>query len=209
MEINENKKKTQKSSKSKASKDSIKSNKSFTQKTWDELQEIFKIETEKMDLMQNELTKPKNMPEYINDYYKIISIDNSYLPSKKKIICQKFINYYGEQKKDILIDNTKVNIFLQDFWSQTLLFPFDTVFISAIYDKSLKAYCIKMNTIDSNKFGIYGAVKAFLKSFIVVNPEISIIPTYIKYAKNCVRYAFLKNTIKSVTDIDITLSKFL
>ena len=63
-----------------------------------------------------------------------------------------------------------------------------------------------MNTIDSNKFGVYGAVKAFLKSFIVVNPEISIIPTYIKYAKNCVRYAFLKNTIKSVTDIDITLS---
>ena len=206
MENNENNKKNRNISNSKGSKESIKSNTSFSPKTWNEVEEIFKIETEKMDLMQNELTKPKNMPEYINDYYKIISIDNSYLPSKKKITCQKFINYYGEQKKDILIDNTKVNIFLQDFWSQTLLFPFDTVFISAIYDKSLKAYCIKMNTIDSNKFGVYGAVKAFLKSFIVVNPEISIIPTYIKYAKNCVRYAFLKNTIKSVTDIDITLS---
>ena len=57
-----------------------------------------------------------------------------------------------------------------------------------------------MNSID-NKFGPYGAVKAFLRSFIVVNPEISVIPTYIKYAKNCVRYAFLKNVIRSVIDI--------
>jgi hypothetical protein len=66
-----------------------------------------------------------------------------------------------------------------------------------------------MNTIDSNRYGPYGAVKAFLKSFIVVNPEISIIPTYIKYAKNCVREAFLKYTIRSVTDIDITLSTII
>ena len=40
----------------------------------------------------------------------------------------------------------------------------------------------------------------------MVNPDISLIPTYIKYAKNCVRYAFLKNCIRSVSDIDITLS---
>ena len=63
-----------------------------------------------------------------------------------------------------------------------------------------------MNTINSSHYGPYGAVKAFLKSFIVVNPEISIIPTYIKAAKNCVRYSFLKNCIRSVSDIDITLS---
>ena len=62
-----------------------------------------------------------------------------------------------------------------------------------------------MNTVDA-KISPYGAVKAFLKNFIVVNPELSIIPTYIKYAKNCVRYAFLKNTIRSDTDVDITLS---
>ena len=206
MDINESKQKEKKTPICKDSKSSNKSNKSFSQKTWDELQEIFMMESEKNKIMQNDETKPKNFPEQIKDYYKVISVDNSFLPSKKKIICQKFINYYGEKKNDILIDNTKINIYLQDFWAQTLLFPSNTVFISAIYDKSLKAYCIKMNTVDSNRLGPYGAVKAFLKSFIVVNPEISIIPTYIKYAKNCVRYAFLKNTIRSVTDIDITLS---
>ena len=206
MEIKESNNKSKKESKGKLSKESIKSNKSFSQKSWDELQEIFKMETEEMNLIQNDITKPKNNPEQIKDYYKVISIDNSTLPSKKKIICQKFINYYGEKKPDILIDNTKIKVYLQDFWAHTLLFPSDTIFISAIYDKSLKAYCIKMNTIESNKIGPYGSVKAFLKSFIVVNPEISIIPTFIKYAKNCVRYAFLKNAIRSVTDIDITLS---
>ena len=201
MEIIENKK----SSKNKASKESIQSNKSFSQKTWDELQEIFQMEEEKSNIVQNDITKTKNIPEQIKDYYKVISIDDSKLPSKKKIICQKFINYYGEKKEDILIDNTKITIFLQDFWAQTLLFPSDTVFISATYDKSLKSYYIKMNTVDK-KLSPYGGVKAFLKNFIVVNPEISIIPTYIKYAKNCVRYAFLKNSIRSVTDIDITLN---
>ena len=204
MEINENKKKIKKTSKNKESKESVKSNK-FSQKTWDELQEIFQMEDEESNIIQNDLTKQKNFAEQIKDYYKVISIDDSKLPSKKKIICQKFINYYGEKKEDILIDNTKITIIIQDFWAQTLLFPSDTVFISATYDKSLKSYCIKMNTIDA-KISPYGAVKAFLKNFIVVNPELSIIPTYIKYAKNCVRYAFLKNAIRSVTDIDITLS---
>ena len=208
MEINESKKKNKKTSKNKASKESIqsiKTDKSFSQKTWDELQEIFQMEEERSNIIQNDITKPKNIPEQIKDYYKVISIDDSKLPSKKKIICQKFINYYGEKKEDILIDNTKITIYLQDFWAQTLLFPSDIVFISATYDKSLKGYCIKMNFVDK-KISPYGAVKAFLKNFIVVNPEISIIPTYIKYAKNCVRYAFLKNNIRSVTDIDITLS---
>ena len=209
MDINESKKKEKKNPINKVSKDSNRSDKSFSQKTWDELQEIFKMETEKMNLLQNEETKPKNIPEHIKDYYKIISVDDSFLPLKKKIICQKYITYYGEEKNDMLIDNTKIAIYLQDFWAQTLVFPFNTVFVSAIYDKSLKAYCIKMNTIDSNRFGPYGAVKAFLKSFIVVNPELSIIPTYIKYAKTCVRYAFLKHIIRSVTDIDITLSTII
>ena len=207
MEINENKKNSKKPLKTKHSKESNENNCSSSQKAWNELEEI--LEGENMDLFQNEVTKPKNLPEQIKDYYKVISIDNTSLPSKKKIICQKFINFYGEQKDDILIDNTKTIIYLQDFWAQTFLFPNDTVFISALYDKSLKAYIIKMNTIDSNRYGPYGAVKAFLKSFIVVNPEISIIPTYIKYAKNCVREAFLKNTIRSVTDIDITLSTII
>ena len=209
MDINESIKKEKKSSINQKLVESNKTNKSFSQKTWEELQEILKTEEEQMDIIQNDITKPKNMPEQIKDYYKVISIDNSYLPSKKKIICQKYFNYYGEQKNDILIDNTKINIYLQDFWAQTFLFPNDSVFISALYDKSLNAYCIKMNTVDSNKYGPYGGVKAFLKSFIVVNPEISVIPTYIKYAKNCVRYAFLKNTIRSVTDIDITLSTII
>ena len=204
MENNENNKKNRNISNSKGSKESIKSNTSFSPKTWNEVEEIFKKETEKMDTLQNEVTKQKSNPDQIRDYYKVISIDNTYLPSKKKIICQKFVNSYGEQNNDILIDNTKITVYLQDYWAKTLLFISDTVFISAIYDKSLKCYCIKMNTID-NRFGPYGAVKAFLKSFIVVNPEISIIPTNIKYAKNCIRNAFLKNTIRSVIDIDITL----
>ena len=200
MENNKNKKENRNASNSKESKESIIYNNSFSPKTWNEVEEIFKIEAEKMGIIQNEITKQKNILQQIRDYYKVISIDDSNLPSKKKIVCQKFINNYGENTNDILIDNTKITVYLQDYWAKTLLFLSDTVFISALYDKSLKGYCIKMNSID-NKFGPYGAVKAFLRSFIVVNPEISVIPTYIKYAKNCVRYAFLKNVIRSVIDI--------
>ena len=134
MEINENKKNSKKSLKTKHSKESNENNCSSSQKAWNELEEI--LEGENMDLFQNEVTKQKNLPEQIKDYYKVISIDNTSLPSKKKIICQKFINFYGEQKDDILIDNTKTIIYLQDFWAQTFLFPNDTVFISALYDKS-------------------------------------------------------------------------
>ena len=206
MEINESKKKVIKVIKSKSSKESQNSSKSFSEKAWDEVDKVLKMEIDENNLIQNDITKPKKFPEQIKDYFKVISICDSYLPSKKKIVCQKFINYYGEKNNDLLIDDTKIHIFLQDFWSQTLLFPSDNIFVSAIYDKSLKAYTVKMNTIDSNRLGPYGAVKEFLKCFIVVNPEISIIPTYIKYSKNCIRYAFLKNTIRSVTDIDITLS---
>ena len=208
MELDESIKKLKKKSQnsSKSSKDSHPSNKAFSPKTLDQIKDLFDSENKEYNLLQNEVTKPKNVPEQIKDYYKVISIDNSYMPSKKKIICQKFINFYGEKKNDLLIDNTKVIIYLQDYWAETLLFPNDTIFISALYDKSLKAYIIKMNTVNSQIYGPYGAVKAFLKSFIVVNPEISIIPTYIKYTKNCVRYAFLKNCIRSVSDIDITLS---
>ena len=208
MELDESIKKLKKKSQnnSKSSKESHPSNKSFSPKTLEQLKDFFQSENKEYNLLQNDITKPKNFPEQIKDYYKVISIDDSYLPSKKKIICQKFINFYGEKKRDLLIDNTKVTIYLQDFWAETLLFPNDTIFISALYDKSTKAYIIKMNTVNSQRYGPYGAVKAFLKSFIVVNPEISIIPTYIKYSKNCVRYAFLKNCIRSVSDIDITLS---
>ena len=191
---------------SKSSQGSIHSNKSFSPKTWDKLAELFQSENKEYNLLQNDVTKPKNIPEKIKDYYKVVSVDDSFLPSKKKIICQKFLNFFGEQKKDLLIEDSKITIYLQDFWAQTLLYPNDTVFISALYDKSQKSYIIKMNTINSSHYGPYGAVKAFLKSFIVVNPEISIIPTYIKAAKNCVRYSFLKNCIRSVSDIDITLS---
>jgi len=109
MEINENKKNNKKSLKTKHSKESNENNYSSSQKAWNELEEIL---TENMDLLQNEDTKPKNLPEQIKDYYKVISIDNTSLPSKKKIICQKFINFYGEQKDDILIDNTKITIYL-------------------------------------------------------------------------------------------------
>ena len=207
MENIKNQERGKKNIKGKSSKDSEKSNnKSFSKKSLDEVHEIFKMEIDEINLIQNDITKPRKLPDQIKDYFKVISIDESYLPSKKKIVCGKFINYYGEKKKDLLIDDTRINIYLQDFWSQTLIFPNDNIFVSAIYDKNLKAYTVRMNTIDSNIFGPYGAVKEFLKSFIVVNPEIPIIPTYIKYAKNCVRYAFLKNTIRSVTDIDITLS---
>ena len=208
MELDDSIKKLKKKNQNqeKGSKSSHHSNKSFSPENFDNLLDFFQSENREYNLLQNEKTKPKNNPEQIKDYYKVISIDNSCLPSRKKIICQKYINYYGEQKKDILIDDTKITIYLQDFWAQTLLYENDTIFISAIYDKSKKAYIIKMNTINSQQYGPYGAVKAFLKSFIVVNPEISIIPTYIKYAKNCVRYAFLKNCIRSVSDIDITLS---
>ena len=191
---------------SKSSQSSIHSNKSFSPKTWDKLAEFFQSENKEYNLLQNDVTKPKNIPEKIKDYYKVVSVDDSFLPSKKKIICQKFLNFFGEHKKDLLIEDSKITIYLQDFWAQTLLYPNDTVFISALYDKSQKSYIIKMNTINSSHYGPYGAVKAFLKSFIVVNPEISIIPTYIKAAKNCVRYSFLKNCIRSVSDIDITLS---
>ena len=208
MELDESIKKLKRKSQgnSKGSQSSHHTNKSFSPKTLEQLQEFFQSENKEYNLLQNEVTKPKNVPEQIKDYYKVVSIDDSYLPSKKKIICQKFINYFGEQKKDLLIDNTKVTIYLLDFWAQTLLYPNDTIFISALYDKSLKSYIIKMNKINTERYGPYGAVKAFLKSFIVVNPDISIIPTYIKSAKNCVRYAFLKNCIRSVSDIDITLS---
>ena len=208
MELDESIKKLKKKSQnnSKSSKGSYHSNKSLSPQTLEQLNDIFQSENKEYNLLQNEATKPKNLPEQIKDYYKVVSIDDTYLPSKKKIVCQKFINYFGENKKDLLIDNTKVTIYLQDFWSQTLLYPNDTIFISALYDKSIKAYIIKMNTVNSERYGPYGAVKAFLKSFIVVNPDISLIPTYIKYAKNCVRYAFLKNCIRSVSDIDITLS---
>ena len=205
MDSKENKNKNQNKSNNSDSKKSKNSHKSFSQKSWNELEEIFAMEQSQMNILQNDITKQKNIPEQIRDYYKVISIDNSNLPSKKKIICQKFINHYGEKKNDILIDNTKITVYLYDYWAHTLLFVSDTVFISAIYDKALKSYCIKMNIIDSNKYGPYGAVKEFLKSFIVVNPEISIIPTDIKYSKNCVRYAFLKKVIRSVTDIDITI----
>ena len=208
MELDESIKKLKKKSQgnSKGSQSSHHTNKSFSPKTLEQLQEFFQSENKEYNLLQNEVTKPKNVPEQIKDYYKVVSIDDSYLPSKKKIVCQKFINYFGEQKKDLLIDNTKVTIYLLDFWAQTLLYPNDTIFISALYDKSLKSYIIKMNKVNTERYGPYGAVKAFLKSFIVVNPDISIIPTYIKSAKNCVRYAFLKNCIRSVSDIDITLS---
>ena len=208
MELDESIKKLKKKSQgnSKGSQSSHHTNKSFSPKTLEQLQEFFQSENKEYNLLQNEVTKPKNVPEQIKDYYKVVSIDDSCLPSKKKIVCQKFINYFGEQKKDLLIDNTKVTIYLLDFWAQTLLYPNDTIFISALYDKSLKSYIIKMNKINTERYGPYGAVKAFLKSFIVVNPDISIIPTYIKSAKNCVRYAFLKNCIRSVSDIDITLS---
>ena len=208
MELDESIKKLKKKSQnsSKSSQGSYHTNKSFSPKTLEKLNDFFQSENKEYNLLQNDITKPKNVPEQIKDYYKVIYIDDSFLPSKKKIICQKFINFYGEQKKDLLIDNTKVTIYLQDFWAQTLLYPNDTIFISALYDKSLNSYIIKMNTINTSHYGPYGAVKAFLKSFIVVNPDISIIPTYIKSAKNCVRYAFLKNCIRSVSDIDITLS---
>ena len=208
MELDESIKKLKRKSQgnSKGSQSSHHTNKSFSPKTLEQLQEFFQSENKEYNLLQNEVTKPKNVPEQIKDYYKVVSIDDSYLPSKKKIICQKFINYFGEQKKDLLIDNTKVTIYLLDFWAQTLLYSNDTIFISALYDKSLKSYIIKMNKVNTERYGPYGAVKAFLKSFIVVNPDISIIPTYIKSAKNCVRYAFLKNCIRSVSDIDITLS---
>ena len=208
MELDESIKKLKKKSQnnSKSSKGSYHSNKSLSPKTLEQLNEFFQSENKEYNLLQNEQTKPKNPPEQIKDYYKVVSIDDSNLPLKKKIICQKFINFYGERKKDLLIDNTKITIYLLDYWAQTLLFPNDTIFIAALYDKSLKSYIIKMNKVNSEHYGPYGAVKAFLKSFIVVNPDISIIPTYIKSAKNCVRYAFLKNCIRSVSDIDITLS---
>ena len=208
MELDESIKKLKKKSQNqnKGSQGSYHTNKSFSPKTWEQLNEFFQSENKEYNLLQNEATKPKHTPEHLKDYYKVISIDDSFLPSKKKIICQKFVDFFGEQKKDLLIDDTKITIYLQDFWAQTLLYSNDTVFISALYDKSQKAYIIKMNKVNSDRYGPYGAVKAFLKSFIVVNPEISIIPTYIKSAKNCVRYAFLKNCIRSVSDIDITLS---
>ena len=47
MDINESKQKEKKSPISKNPKSSNKSNKSFSQKSWDELQEIFKIESER------------------------------------------------------------------------------------------------------------------------------------------------------------------
>ena len=208
MEFDESIKKLKKKNHnhSKSSQGSINSNKSFSPNTIEKFNEFFQSENKEYNLLQNDVTKPKNIPEQIKDYYKVISIDDSFLPIKKKIVCQKFINFYGEQKKDLLIEDSKITIYLQDYWAQTLLYPNDTVFISALYDKSQKSYIIKMNIISSSHYGPYGAVKAFLKSFIVVNPEISIIPTYIKSAKNCVRYAFLKNCIRSVSDIDITLS---
>ena len=208
MELDESIKQLKKKSQnnSKSSKRSYHSNKPLSPKTLEQMKELFQSENKEYNLLQNEVTKQKNPPEQIKDYYKVVSIDDSNLPLKKKIICQKFINFYGEHKKDLLIDDTKVTIYLQDFWAHTLLYPNDSIFIAALYDKSLKSYIVKMNTVNSPCYGPYGAVKAFLKSFIVVNPDISIIPTYIKAAKNCVRYAFLKNCIKSVSDIDITLS---
>ena len=208
MELDKSIKKLKQKSRSnsKSSHGSHHSNKVFSPKTLEQLNLFFQSENKEYNLLQNDITKPKHMPEQIKDYYKIISIDDSLLPTQKKITCQKYIDFYGEKKNELLIDNTKIIIYLQDFWAQTLLYINDMVFISAMYDKSLKSYIIKMNKVNSECYGPYGAVKAFLKSFIVVNPDISIIPTYIKYAKNCVRYAFLKNCIRSVSDIDITLS---
>ena len=208
MELDKSIKKLKQKSRSnsKSSHGSHHSNKVFSPKTLEQLNLFFQSENKEYNLLQNDVTKPKHMPEQIKDYYKIISIDDSLLPTQKKITCQKYIDFYGEKKNELLIDNTKITIYLQDFWAQTLLYINDMVFISAMYDKSLKSYIIKMNKVNSECYGPYGAVKAFLKSFIVVNPDISIIPTYIKYAKNCVRYAFLKNCIRSVADIDITLS---
>ena len=84
---------------SKSSQGSIHSNKSFSPKTWDKLAEFFQSENKEYNLLQNDVTKPKNIPEKIKDYYKVVSVDDSFLPSKKKIICQKFLNFFGEQKK--------------------------------------------------------------------------------------------------------------
>ena len=136
---------------SKSSQSSIHSNKSFSPKTWDKLAEFFQSENKEYNLLQNAVTKPQNIPEKIKDYYKVVSVDDSFLPSKKKIICQKFLNFFGEQKKDLLIEDSKITIYLQDFWAQTLLYPNDTVFISALYDKSQKSYIIKMNHMVQSK----------------------------------------------------------
>ena len=137
MEFDESIKKLKKKNHnhSKSSQESINSNKSFSPNTIEKFNEFFQSENKEYNLLQNDVTKPKNIPEQIKDYYKVISIDDSFLPIKKKIVCQKFINFYGEQKKDLLIEDSKITIYLQDFWVQTLLYPNDTVFISALYEK--------------------------------------------------------------------------
>ena len=51
---------------------------SFSPKTMKDIQYIFHNEKENMNIIDNDITKPKNIPEQIKDYYKIISIDNTF-----------------------------------------------------------------------------------------------------------------------------------
>ena len=102
MDSKENKNKNQNKSNNSDSKKSKNSHKSFSQKSWNELEEIFEMEPSQMNILQNDITKQKTIPEQIRDYYKVISIDNSNLPFKKKNNMSKiYKSLRGKEKRYI------------------------------------------------------------------------------------------------------------
>ena len=147
--------------------------------------------------------KTKKLPQKLFGYYIVQKVNESQSQSKKILICQKFINYFGEEKEEYI--DSIISIQLEGIWALTLVNPFDKVFISAQFDNSQKKYVVKVNTLDNKAKNNFGVVKEFLKGFIIVNPDIYINPTYIKYCKKCVRGAFFSSCIRSVFDTDITL----
>ena len=149
--------------------------------------------------------KTKKFPKQIYDYYKVLSINELQLPNKKILTCQKYIKYFGEKKEDKLIEDTKIIIQLEDIWAQTLLYKNDNIFVSAQYDNIQKKYVVKVNRINNKTKNYYGIVKEFLKGFIIVNPDIYINSTQIKYCKKCVRNAFFYGTIRNIFDSDYTI----